>query len=77
MSVIFTSREKEKDTIQKPETKLPEQTENKPAHAEAEQEKPDTTRKSPETEKVDKTENVERDRSPVRVESAEANSTCG
>lgn len=53
---------------------MPEQKENKPSPTsamEVEQEKPDTTRKTPET------ESAERERSPVRVESAEANSTCG
>lgn len=54
---------------------------------EPQQVKPDTTRTTPEKEKEEpkrekeepKRENVEpkRDRSPIKVESAEANSTCG
>lgn len=63
---------------QKEEIKSPELKENKPTNVNIntveEQEKPDTTRKTPEREKI---ERMERERSPVKVESAEANSTCG
>ncbi|CAH0715076.1 unnamed protein product, partial [Brenthis ino] len=72
-------KEKEKNMAQtqKEETKSPELKENKPTNVNIntveEQEKPDTTRKTPEREKI---ERMERERSPVKVESAEANSTC-
>ncbi|XP_039765501.1 titin-like isoform X2 [Pararge aegeria] len=68
-------REKEKE-LPKPEQAIPVVREDIPTTVvttEAQQEKPDTTRKTPEREKIE----TKRDRSPIKVESAEANSTCG
>ncbi|XP_023949501.2 titin isoform X2 [Bicyclus anynana] len=69
-------REKDKEGLPKPEEFQPIVKENRPTVTvtnEMQQEKPDTTRKTPEREKLE----PKRDRSPIKVESAEANSTCG
>ncbi|XP_061384706.1 titin-like isoform X2 [Danaus plexippus] len=85
-AVALQRRLSDKDKDQEKEVKIEEKKDVKPAVL-PEQNIPDTTRKTPEkmekvdkaekTEKVIKTEKIDkRDRSPIKVERTEANSTC-